>query len=344
MSIKQLIKSGAGWLYLHSPSGQRTLRGAGTILMLHRVLADERAAALPHRRALCIGVHSFEQLLHWLGAHFDCLPLHELLDPPRPRSGKPALALTFDDGWADNASQAFPLLLRQRIPASIFLSTDFIGTPRPFWWEAIGETLWGQFGAAPRAALAAALGELGQAPPAALFGQHPEQARSQALAHYLQQLKGLPASTLQALAERCPPAPSPHAMDWQQVRQLEDSGLVRFGPHGASHAILSRLDEACLHDELQRSHAALAAHCRAPLPVYCYPNGDHDARVRAAVERLGYHLALSTRPGLHGGQGNPLALPRIGVCQASARQPALLGWRILQSLRQPPGAARRLPG
>ena len=52
MAIKQLIKSTSGWLYLNSPVGRQQLQGAGVILMLHRVLSNDRAADLPHRNEL----------------------------------------------------------------------------------------------------------------------------------------------------------------------------------------------------------------------------------------------------------------------------------------------------
>ena len=66
MPIKTSIKRASGWLYLNSPQGRRQLRGAGVILMLHRVLADDQAAELPHRNELCVGPQAFERLLRWL--------------------------------------------------------------------------------------------------------------------------------------------------------------------------------------------------------------------------------------------------------------------------------------
>ena len=65
-----------------------------------------------------------------------------------------------------------------------------------------------------------------------------------------------------------------------------------------------------------------------PLPVYCYPNGDHDARVRARLAAHRYPFALSTRAGICQGHDDPLALPRIGVSQRNASRPSLLAWRI----------------
>ncbi|MBJ9976476.1 polysaccharide deacetylase family protein [Pseudomonas sp. S75] len=335
MPIKMRIKQAGGWLYLHSPRARDDLRGAGVILMLHRVLADDASAALPHRNELCVGATAFDGLLRWLPRHFECVGLMELLESQAtPRgSQRPKVALTFDDGWRDNASQAFALLHKHQVPASIFLSTDYIGSRQRFWWESVGETLWGSHGEPARLSLLEHLRKLGRPVPAAYLLPGSEYRRSQVLAHYLQSLKGLDAQALHQLTDACPAESLPQAMDWRQVRQLEDSGLVRFGPHGASHALLPGLDDQRLDEEVQRSHAALQQGCRRPLPVYCYPNGDHDPRVRARVAAHHYPYALSTRPGICRGLQDPLALPRVGVSQRSASHPSLLAWRIARGGR-----------
>lgn len=332
MNLKQAFKASAGWCYLHNPLSRR-LQAEGVILMLHRVIEDDREAALPHRRELCIGHRSFERLLRWLRSNFECVPLMELLDPHAGPSDRLRVALTFDDGWRDNASQAFPLLKRYEIPASIFLSTDFIGTTRPFWWESLGETLWGRHGTAARDGLCERLSELGAPPPAAIHDERSVLARSTALADFLQSLKRVPGGALQALADSCPPDTEPHALDWEQVRALEASGLVRFGPHGASHTILTQLDSQQLERELHDSGSLLRQRCRSPLPVYCYPNGDHDDAVRRRLGSHRYRYALSTRAGLFSSRDDSLALPRIGVSQLNARRPSLLAWRMLQGER-----------
>lgn len=330
MPIKTFIKQASGWLYFNSPYGRDKLHGNGLILMLHRVLPDDASAALPHRNELCIGQETFDGLLQWLSRHFDCMSLMELLESRgKPAcKGRPRVALTFDDGWRDNALNAFPLLVKHQVPASIFLSTDYIGSRQRFWWESVGETLWGSHGEAPRYRLIEQLRKLGRPMPVSYFlNAHPV-ARSLTLARFLQSLKSLSPQALHLLTDACPTESLPQAMDWQQVRELEASGLVRFGPHGASHALLPFLDDESLHQELQRSHDALLSGCRNPLPVYCYPNGDHDARVRDSVARHAYPWALSTRPGVCQADDDPLALPRIGVSQHNASRPALLAWRI----------------
>ncbi|OLF54206.1 polysaccharide deacetylase family protein [Pseudomonas chlororaphis] len=331
MALKQHLKRLAGTAYLNS-FGRTRLSEAGTVLMLHRVLADEHAANLPHRGPLCVGRDSFEQLLRWLRRHFDCVALEHLL--LYPGGDRPRVALSFDDGWRDNAEQAYPLLERYEVPASIFLSTDFIGTGRAFWWEAIGETLWREPDSSAGRQLQEQLRVLGLALPTSLKRPGACAARSRDLGLLLQRLKTLAPDSLQLLADSCPRSGMPHSLDWSQVKRLERSGLVRFGPHGASHGILTQLDSATLKDDLARSHACVQHHCAAPLPIYCYPNGDHDPAVRQAVAALGYRYALGTAPGLiEPARNEPLALPRIDVSQASARTPSLLAWRLLKGAR-----------
>ncbi len=75
MAIKQLLKRTSGWLYLNSSVGRNQLHGAGVILMLHRVLANDRAANLPHRNELCVGPKAFELLLVWVRLHFFWVPI-----------------------------------------------------------------------------------------------------------------------------------------------------------------------------------------------------------------------------------------------------------------------------
>ncbi|HEF4762870.1 TPA: polysaccharide deacetylase family protein [Pseudomonas putida] len=332
MAIKQLLKRTSGWLYLNSPVGRQQLHGAGVILMLHRVLSDDRAAELPHRNELCVGPKAFEHLLVWLKRHFDCVPLMEILQPGSLRSHRPKVTLTFDDGWRDNAVNAFPLLQKHQVPASIFLSTDFIGSRQRFWWESIGETLWNSHGAQARQQLIECLQRLGRPLPAQCEDPD-EQRRSLALLHFLQGLKTLSPEDLNRLTDACPQESLPQALDWHQVRSLEASGLVRFGPHGASHAILTGLDDQRLDEELSRSRQALLNGCNRPLPVYCYPNGDNDARVRERVANHDFPFALGTGTGIYRGAEDPMALPRFGVSQRTARNPQLLSWRIYRGAR-----------
>lgn len=70
----------------------------------------------------------FEAQIAYLAANFRCVSLSALLAQLATGRIEPySVAITFDDGFRDNASTAFPILLRHQVPATIFLTTEFVG-------------------------------------------------------------------------------------------------------------------------------------------------------------------------------------------------------------------------
>ena len=75
----------------------------------------------------------FEKQIDWLVKNFELLSLAELQS--RMRQGinqRPALSLTFDDGYADNCNWALPMLISRNIPVTYFVTTDHLVNDRPF--------------------------------------------------------------------------------------------------------------------------------------------------------------------------------------------------------------------
>ncbi len=95
-------------------------------LFYHRV-ADDRA------NAWTCPFDLFARQMEWLKAHFDMVSLAEL--QARIRRGwnsRPAVSITFDDGYADNCRQALPLLIAQRIPCTYFVVSRYVFEGIPF--------------------------------------------------------------------------------------------------------------------------------------------------------------------------------------------------------------------
>ena len=64
------------------------------------------------------------------------IALGELVRRTRERTlPRRAVAVTFDDGYEDNAAVAAPVLERLDIPATIFVTTDAVGRSQSFWWD-----------------------------------------------------------------------------------------------------------------------------------------------------------------------------------------------------------------
>jgi peptidoglycan/xylan/chitin deacetylase (PgdA/CDA1 family) len=98
--------------------------------------------------------------------------------------------------------------------------------------------------------------------------------------------------------------------DWPRLAGAAATG-VAIGSHGRRHRPLVELSDDELQDELGGSHTDLAANLPVVAPVLAYPNGNYDARVRAAAVEAGYVAAYTTDPGRNGTGLDAFCLRRV---------------------------------
>jgi peptidoglycan/xylan/chitin deacetylase (PgdA/CDA1 family) len=115
----------------------RTLERVPLIVLFYHRVADDRLTpwTTPTR--------AFERQIRWLSRHFELVSLAEVQRRLRAgRNDRPAVAITFDDGYADNCRRALPLLIDEGIPCTYFVSSRHVieGTPFPH-DEALGRPL-----------------------------------------------------------------------------------------------------------------------------------------------------------------------------------------------------------
>jgi peptidoglycan/xylan/chitin deacetylase (PgdA/CDA1 family) len=118
-----------------------TPRFAVPVLMYHRV-ADltEKEARSPLMRDLTVSPANFEQQIkHLVENGFTFLLARDV--EAAVKAGHPlpekAVAITLDDGYKDNFEQAFPILRKYRVPATIFLVTNTVDTPKHLTWDEV---------------------------------------------------------------------------------------------------------------------------------------------------------------------------------------------------------------
>ncbi len=204
--------------------------------------------------------------------------LEHLLEGPAPACLR--IALSVDGNPAELAEQVYPLLERYEMPASAFIGGD----PRS-WREAVAETLWQADATAAGPLLELLEGYSGAALMAVFERTGDDQRRSRNLDLLLRKLERLDPASQQALHAACP-VPAPYsAGDWERVRRLENSGLLRFGLRGQEPHPSAGL---CAEDCLGRAHRQLQQHCAAPagVPAKLAPHPPRNPGLRAALGRL----------------------------------------------------------
>jgi len=107
------------------------------ILIYHRV-----ADVVSDPQLLCVSKTHFAEHLEYIRQHYHPMSLHDLNQAVStgkiPRDG---VVVTFDDGYADNLWHAKPLLEQYNVPATIFVTTGYVGQNREFWWDELERLL-----------------------------------------------------------------------------------------------------------------------------------------------------------------------------------------------------------
>lgn len=288
-------------LSLMSPSGRR---GRLSILIFHRVLA-ERDPLIPGLPT----AGEFEATMRWVRDWFNVLPLADAID--RLYAGQipaRALAITFDDGYADNEELAAPILARLGMSATFFVSTGFLGNGC-MWNDRVIEAI----RTAPGTELDLRPLGLANYP----LGSH--SLRGQAVDAVLAGIKHLEPSqrqqTTAAIVAAAGARPSPALMmQEQQLRSLRAQGMD-VGAHTVTHPILTRLGADAAFEEMRRSKREIERILGESVRLFAYPNGvpgQDYARDHAAMAReCGFDAAVSTAWGAGSIDSDRFQLPRF---------------------------------
>ena len=308
-------------LSLLSPAGPG---GRLSILIFHRVLArpDPLFPDIPD-------VAEFEKKMLWVRDWFNVVPLARaadmLLNGTLPSR---ALAITFDDGYADNEELAAPILQRLRMPATFFVSTGFLD----------GECMWNdRVIEAVRACRSDEidLGSLG-------LGRHSlssAQARRGAIDALLRDIKHMEPEQRQAVCDGVVELSGATAqprlmMRPEQVRSLRTWGMD-VGAHTVTHPILTRVAASAARDEIGLSKERLEQITGNRIDLFAYPNGvpaqDYALEHVSMVKQCGFSAAVSTAWGAASRRSDRFQLPRFTPWDSSRIR---YGARLLGNLRR----------
>lgn len=205
------------------------------VLMYHSVNPRSDYAL----RKLIVSPQSFERQMRFLKENnYNVVTLEELGELLGKKKKLPpkTVAITFDDGYRDNYTYAFPVLKKYNLPATIFVIINEIGRPQ-------GDRL-----------------------------------------------------------------------GWEEIKQMQASGLVTIGSHTLSHAWLpDPLSDDSLRSEIFGSKALLEEKLGKAINCFSYPGGRFNKHIRNLVQQAGYRVAVATNPGKKYPSDDLLALKRLRI-------------------------------
>ena len=310
-------------LHLLSPGGANARL---SVLIFHRVPVQPDPL-FPGE----IDATQFDSICAWLARWFHVMPLeaacHALAAGSLPAR---ALAITFDDGYADNHDVALPILRKHGLVATFFIAVGYLNGGR-MWNDTIVEAIRG----ARRDTVDFSAVGLADVGPLRLASTDDKRA---AVGRSLSACKYLPLDERERVAHALAAAtgatlPGDLMMSSQQVQALHRAGMA-IGGHTVKHPILTTLQAADARREIVSGKQWLEALLQAPVKSFAYPNGrpvrDYAADHAAMAREAGFDCAVSTAPGAASSASDPFQIPRFTPWDRSRWA---FGLRLARNLR-----------
>ena len=302
------IRRGVRWL------GSR-FRPGGLVLLYHRI-ADADDAVDPF--SLCVSRRHFADHLEILQRFATVVSLEEMWLAAREGRLPPrSVAVSFDDGYADNLYNAKPLLEEYGSPATVFVVAGCLGGT--FWWDRLIDAVFRPTRLPDRLRLTIA---------ERIYEWRPDNGdprqRRRLLRQLFRLLRDLPEDERQRAMEVLGSwsgntlATSPHRrpLTRDELVELSVDGAIEVGAHGMTHHPLSALSKAEQQSEISDSKSALEEILQRPVTSFSYPFGlarDFTAISVALVASSGFDRAYTNICDVVRPTSDPHQLPRYWV-------------------------------
>jgi peptidoglycan/xylan/chitin deacetylase (PgdA/CDA1 family) len=292
------------------------------VLTYHRI-ADPAATPDLNPRLVSAVPPVFERQLDHLVRHYDVVPLAAVLaaSTGAPLPGRSVL-LTFDDAYADFATEVWPRLRARNLPAVLFVPTAYPDTALRFWWDRV------------HACVAHVRSPVLEVPDLGSLPVTTPAERRAAVVAIQNRVKSLPHTAGMQWVERVgavcgePPSPQRSILSWDELRRLAREGCD-LAPHTRTHPLLTRVPPETAREEIAGSIADLERECGPRLPVFAYPSGAHDDAVLRIAGECGIRLAFTQLDGHNApGRTPPLRYSRTNITRRTT--PPVFALRLLR--------------
>ena len=258
----------------------------------------------------------FEEHMEYLSHKAHVISLHKLASGLKSGNlPKNSVAITFDDGFANNFTHAYPLLCRYELPATIFLSTGFIGRNRLFWPERIAYQV--------MKTQKRNVHILDQN--FSIKNSSERRYACNALRDLIKTLSGTELERELTIIEDTLEVDYDYndplfqewlPLSWNQIRQMSSGGLIDFGGHTVDHTILSSLHPDKASTQISLCRKMLDENLLSQTKMWAYPNGtsaDFNDSHKVMLKNHGFSFIFTTMGEYLSANSNLEQLGRWGV-------------------------------
>lgn len=308
-------------LPVHSLPYYDFYQNSGSVFCLHRVIEADRISEPVRLNAF---IELSKNKLEWiietlLKMKVDMVGLADLEQRIRfpEEKQKPFVHFSFDDGYLDNYSLAFPIFKKYGIPFSIFPTSSFIGNKSSFvWWYLIEGLL--KKGADFSALFTQS--DISEFKSANLNDQFLQLAEKISTDWNISNTQ-IP----DHIAGMCSSSGVgyPEMMDWHHLNEMVDSGLCQIGGHCQHHYRLSILSPQERRKEIKNGLDDISHNLGISTPYFAYPFGavsdiGPDEEIRESLTSLGIRMAVTTQKMPLNKECDMLNVPRVFINDSSS--------------------------
>jgi len=278
-----------------------------SVLMYHGVVPDD----CPINAWTLVKENEFRKQMDFLNRYYKVVDIGDLFMGLQDNdSGKPRAVITFDDGYRNNYSIAFPILQEYNFRATIFVCSGLLGQTEMAWYDKV------IYAIQRSSCTSMAIGNVN------FFFDSPNPSRRwDMIQELLTHLK------MESEEERSQQADNIvrhlnvpldqsecfELMSAEEARSLYGSGLVSIGSHTAYHEILTSISLSQAEDTIHESIRDLELLIGDAVHYFSYPNGNYNDEIISLLNAASITHACTTNSGIYSRRNSPYKIPRIGI-------------------------------
>jgi peptidoglycan/xylan/chitin deacetylase (PgdA/CDA1 family) len=309
----------------------RKIRQPKAVILMYHQVCERRDDPWE----LAVNPDHFHAQLEYLKKNFDVVPMSELADGISRHKMRRAVAITFDDGFKDNYTNAAPLLDWHELPATFYVATSAMKQEYVYWWDALQDVIFHseelperldmnihnnqvQFTFRSDRFLSPKLRNQINAWNYNLAIPNERIALYMLLWHHIKPMNY--ASQNRILADIREWAGHERfissqgmTMTVREMQMLDGNPLFAIGAHTVHHSMLSQQNAIDQAYEVKESKQQIEKWLGKTVNGFAYPYGNYNELTQSLLREAGFRYAVSTEPKAVTAEDDPYALPRLQV-------------------------------
>jgi len=269
--------------------------------------------------SLVTPIKNFEKQIKYLNEHYNIISLHDLVNHikkeiPFPKS---SAVITFDDGLKNNFVNAFSILRKYDITATVFLITDYIDTLKISWLNKFYYII-------KKISLNKFAKEFNRKFP--VYSILIRKVNKKDLIEYIKFLlkykvdDGVREKFIQDLYDKFKIRINKKTikdlyLSWEEIKKMNKLG-ISFGSHTCTHPALSTLNHKKVKKEIINSKRKIETKLHKQINLFAYPYGNKDSfnlNIKQILANNNFLCAVSTIDGFNNLNSDLYELKRICI-------------------------------